>query len=415
MFSDFISGFLNLFFIKIANIPIIVFFFFFFGIFYTLRYKALYLKDSFRFFKYLKDLNDKEISGFGLLISCVGTVIGIGNILGGAIAVQKCGAGVLFWVWIVCLVCVSLKFRESYFSISYAQKHNISGCNIAFFYIKDRFKNSKYVAFLYIFCFSAGYFINGLVQATQSIHSVKFSSNLFTMFFSFGLVSLIYFILNKGINLIIGLMKFSVPIAFISYCGVAIVSILTSQKNLIEILHSVVTEAFSSKSMSVGVVIGYVIQRLCFAVDLGTGLSGTILSSSKKDPYKQAVVEIFEVLFVCVVFTLTGLLVLSSSADLTMYTGINIVKMAIPNEILRFVAGASIFIFGFTTIFSCGYLSKSGLKSIQFQREKLFNLFYTIMLGVSYFLSLSSVLNLLDLMLIIASIINILFLFMNKN
>ena len=414
MFNDLISSLLDVFFIKIFNIPLIVYFFFFFGIFYTLVYRAKYLKDSFKFFKYLKDLNDENISGFGLLVSCVGTVVGIGNILGGAISVQKCGAGVLFWVWVVCLVCVSLKFRESYFSVLYAQKHKLKGCNVAFFYIKDRFKHSKYIAFFYIFCFSFAYFVNGLVQATQSIHAFEISNQDVSMAVSFGFVVLVYLILNQGLSLIVKIMKFFVPFAFVMYCGVAIISISNSSKTIEFIFSQIISEAFNPKSVSVGLVIGYVIQRLCFAVDLGTGLSGTILSSSNKDPYKQAVVEIFEVVFVCVVFTLTGLLVLSSESDLSMYSGINIVKMSISNQWLRYMAGISIFIFGFTTIFSCGYLSQSGLKSINFNKMKLFNFFYALMLGASYFIGLSGVLNLLDLMLILTSVINIVFLFLYR-
>lgn len=54
------------------------------------------------------------ISPWRILMTCVGGAVGIGNIAGICLAVQMGGPGALFWVWVVAILGVVLKYSEVY-------------------------------------------------------------------------------------------------------------------------------------------------------------------------------------------------------------------------------------------------------------------------------------------------------------
>lgn len=62
-----------------------------------------------------KQHQDKEgISPWRILMTCVGGAVGIGNIAGICSAVQIGGPGALFWIWVVAILGVVLKYNEVY-------------------------------------------------------------------------------------------------------------------------------------------------------------------------------------------------------------------------------------------------------------------------------------------------------------
>lgn len=412
MIANFI---LTILFTQVFHIPLVVWFFCVFGVIFSIQHKFYHIKKITSVVKYLQNNNThRKTSAFGVLMSLVGGVLGMGNIIGGCMSVKIAGPGVLFWIPIVCIVCSAIKFQEAFFSIQYKKKNpSIPSGNVAFFYIKqNRGKIGFIVSLIYIFFFIFAYGIDGIIQANQVISLFHFNHNYIVNI----LISIIsFYLLFDGIDRLSLFMSKIVPFMFLSYTGTCILSIILSG-NLSQSIGIIIHDAFSPKSASIGFLIGYAIQRICFASDVGTGLTGTIITQGKiQDPKLHSVLGVFEIMFVGINVFITGLTIVCSNINISSLTGINIIIEAIKNvgNVGVYLVSFDIMLFGLTTICICGYLSQKGILSLSQKNylQKGFLVIYSLGILISSKLSFDSILTTLDVFLIICGIINILTIF----
>ena len=66
--------------------------------------------------------SDSGISVFSSLCTAMATRVGLGNIVGVAIAIYKGGPGTIFWMWVLCLVNAAMSFVECTLSQLYKEK-----------------------------------------------------------------------------------------------------------------------------------------------------------------------------------------------------------------------------------------------------------------------------------------------------
>jgi alanine or glycine:cation symporter, AGCS family len=417
---------LKIIFHEFFGIPLIVIFFTFFSFYFIIISKFYHFRKINNVVSYLKSgFNEKKTksSSIGVLMSCIGTVLGIGNIIGGCMSVKIAGPGVLLWVLVCCIMVSVLKFYENAVSLSFkAKQTKVINGNISYRMIGKSFGFlGGSLAVLYIAAFCIGYFVNGLVQVNQifSIFSIDKSMEIG---FSMAVAIFIFYILSKGFGVMSRFMEICVPYMFISYIFICLYSIYFSQYGFIETTKIILIDSMNPAACGIGFLIGYAIRRLCFAADVGTGLSATMASDVTIDPKKQGVISVFEIVFVGITVFITGFTVVSSGLDLSSLSGILIMKLALNDaKFIHVIFSTIIILFGLTTACSCGFLAKRGVESFLSSKRKITNyillfliIVYSISSSFASSISFSAILNTLDVCLIFAAVVNILAIFRNR-
>jgi len=217
-------------------------------------------------------------------------------------------------------------------------------------------------------------------------------------------------------------MEICVPYMFISYIFICLYSIYFSQYGFTETTKIILIDSMNPAACGIGFLIGYAIRRLCFAADVGTGLSATMASDVTIDPKKQGVISVFEIVFVGITVFITGFTVVSSGLDLSSLSGILIMKLALSDaKFIHVIFSTIIILFGLTTACSCGFLAKRGVESFLPSKRKITNfilffliIVYSISSSFASNISFSAILNTLDVCLIFAAVVNILAIFRNR-
>ncbi len=93
------------------------------GLFYTFKLHF----PQFRLKKILhsltkEDKNSESISPFKTLTLALAARIGVGSLAGIAIGLYNGGIGILFWIWLSCLITLPNSFVESTLAVMYHEK-----------------------------------------------------------------------------------------------------------------------------------------------------------------------------------------------------------------------------------------------------------------------------------------------------
>ncbi len=259
--------------------------------------------------------------------------IGSGNIAGIASAIAVGGPGAIFWMWVIALVSMAIKFVEVTLAVKYREK-NSDGTYIGgpMYYIKKIMgKFGKILAFVY----SIGLLIlvisdSGFVQINTLATSVNDTFGIPLVVIAITLIVLSIIIINKGFKTTTNVLQKIVPIMSGIYIVTAIIIIVINIENLASSLVLIVKYAFSPAPI-VGGFAGATISsaiskgaaRGIFANEAGMGTTTTVYATSKeKNPVKQGMWGIVEVTIVSfIICTLTALVVMVSGAWTTGDTG----------------------------------------------------------------------------------------------
>lgn len=362
------------------GVPFIVLLITFIGVFLTIRFKFLHLIGIFITKSKHKSINKKdEVSGFSAFMAAAGSTLGMGNIVGGAVAVTIGGAGTMFWIVIFSFILSSVKFAETMLGHKYRKEDKdgiISGG--AFFYIRRGIsamgyeKFSKYLGYLYAILFSLAYTFAGSFQVNQisslvSSEIIKFENwnHSYNLYISIPLALFTLFILFGGIKRIGDFSVKAVP--FMVFCHLFCSSfiIIKYLHNFDDILIEIIESAFALKSAGGGIffVIAYSLQRILFASDAGTGAASVANSNSSKKPVEQGFIVAFEPILVAIMMLMSGFVVLLThshhfAAEYGL-DGIAVVNKAFSmnngHDSILVLFWINITLFGITSIISDGY------------------------------------------------------------
>ena len=252
--------------------------------------------------------------------------IGSGNIAGIASAIAVGGPGAIFWMWIIALISMAIKFTEVTLAVKYREK-NEDGSFIGgpMFYIKKIFeKFGKILAIIY----SLGLLLlvvsdSGFVQINTLATSINSTFNVPLLIIALILIPLSIFIINKGFKRTSDVLRKMVPIMTITFVITAIIIIIVNIKRIPESLLLIIKYAFSPAPVIGGFAGATVMSAISkgaargiFANEAGMGTTTTVYAASKeKNPVRMGMWGIAEVAIVSFIMcTLTGLVVITSGA-----------------------------------------------------------------------------------------------------
>lgn len=362
----------------------------------------------------LREKSQKEhISPFGALMVSTASRVGIGNIVGVAVAISGGGAGALFWMWITAILGGASAFVESTLAQVYKRsdgEHSYKGGPA--YYIESALGSKSFgvlFAISLILCFSFGF--NGLQSYTLTsafdIYADGFENTSFKLFIGIIIALLSGYFFFKGAKTTAFISSVLVPAMALGYLFVALFVIFSNIEKLPMIFSHVFEEAFNFEAIFSGfagsaIVIG--IKRGLYSNEAGMGSAPNAAASAHTShPAKQGMVQTLSVfidtLMIC---SCSAFMVLCADiAKNTELKGLGLIQGVMQEHLgsfgLLFISVA-IVLFAFTSIIGNHFYAEANFKFISTSKRGLFvfRLLAMLMVFVGAQLSLSLAWDLAD-------------------
>lgn len=362
----------------------------------------------------LREKSQKEhISPFGALMVSTASRVGIGNIVGVAVAISGGGVGALFWMWITAILGGASAFVESTLAQVYKRsdgEHSYKGGPA--YYIESALGSKSFgvlFAISLILCFSFGF--NGLQSYTLTsafdIYADGFENTSFKLFIGIIIALLSGYFFFKGAKTTAFISSVLVPAMALGYLLVALFVIFSNIEKLPMIFSHVFEEAFNFEAIFSGfagsaIVIG--IKRGLYSNEAGMGSAPNAAASAHTShPAKQGMVQTLSVFIdTLVICSCSAFMVLCADiAKNTELKGLGLIQGVMQEHLgsfgLLFVSVA-IVLFAFTSIIGNHFYAEANFKFISTSKRGLFvfRLLAMLMVFVGAQLSLSLAWDLAD-------------------
>ena len=290
-----------------------------------------------------------------LSVSLAGA-LGVGNIVGVAVAMSIGGAGAVLWMCASAFITMVLKYCEILLAVKYRKRSGGEFFGGPMYYIKNGLKKHwHWLAYLFsafgvltVFGTGNATQVNTITTAVDSalinFHLIS-DQSVSTLNLIIGIVItiLVGLILLGGIKRIGSVTEKLVPFMALFYILLALGVVLINFRNIPHVFYSIVYGAFRPRAVTGGVVGSFFlsmkkgVSRGIFSNEagLGTGSIAHACADTRK-PVKQGLFGIFEVFAdTIVICTLTALVILCSGTTVTYGQA----------------AGAELTISGFTSVY----------------------------------------------------------------
>lgn len=387
----------------------LIFLFILFGLYFSFKLK-------FKNFKIISMLKNMSKNYKDVFFISIGTKVGVGSIVGTAIAIYTGGIGSIFWIWIFALLTSSWIYVESLLGSKYKQKLKdgyVGGPN---FYIRYGLGYKKLsVIFLLILTISYSFFF--LMIQTNTLNNIiliNFKINkIVILVFAFIILSLVVF---SSIKEIIKYINKTVPFMCVFLILISLFVLIKNYYMIIPIIKNILDSALNFKSVLSGLIPTIIIsiKRNIFQNELLIGTTSISSAVNDGDSHEIAEVQVLANLFISfVICTLIAFLIIICDLKINPISSnynelISKVFIYHFNGLGSLILITLVSLFSFTTIISGFYF---GLTNLMFLTEN--NLFITLFrLCVLIFTFSGFILNsniiwwLIDFLMLILIIIN---------
>ncbi len=330
------------------------------GIWFGIKLRFFYIFHPAKLCKCLLEPSGKEgISPFRALTVALAGTLGVGNMAGVATAISAGGAGALFWMWISALCAMSIKYIEVYLAVETRERKLSQWRGGAMYYIGNIFsgRGGKVCAAFFAFLCVANSLLTGnIVQVNAACAAIELDG----VYLGVAIGILGMWLAMGGGKRISGATVAIIPVLSAVYMIICLAVIFNNIESIGQILHNIISEAFSFKSVSGGVG-GFVIMRAIrfgvtrgiFSNEAGCGTSPTAHAQAEaKSSHHQGCFGIFEVFADTIVLcTMTGFVILLcgetelDGIPLTLYA-----FRALAGEWAEKIIAISVLLFAFATV-----------------------------------------------------------------
>ena len=262
-----------------------------------------------------------NISALQAALTAIGSTLGSGNIMGVAVAISMGGIGALFWMVVIGLFAVGLKYAEVILGIKYREKNELGEyVGGAMYYLKHTKLPILGTLFALFLAFellpSIGLQSLSVVQSAETLGISKYVTGI-------AIFGIVFITIVGGIKRVGALMDKIVPFMSFAYFILAWIIILANYKNIPFVFGQMFAGAFSAPAAFGGMAGGTVamtirsgLARGTYSNEAGMGTSPTAYAAAITDfPARQALWGMVEVFISTFLMCLTsGLLVTTSGA-----------------------------------------------------------------------------------------------------
>ena len=369
--------------------------------------------------KYDKEGATGEVSHLQALSAAIASTVGLGNISGVAIAVYLGGPGVIFWIWMVAILGMAIKYYSCSLAVMFrgVDSNGVAQGGPMYYMTKGLGKIGTPLAVFYALMGMIGYL--AIFQANQFTQTfmvvVNPNETLIDLGSAFAWKAIVGLVLAAITATVIfgGVQKIAqvatrVVGPMVGFYLLAVAAVLFMNFDAIGPSFGLIfKEAFNLNTAVSGGLWGVIIlgaRRAMFSNEAGLGSAPMYHGQSKTDePVQEGLVAMLgPFIDTIVVCTLTALVILISGAHLEAETnGILMTLIAFKKtlfgwgDVLLMIAVTS---FALSTILTYSYY---GVKSLSYLTNariaKGFNYFYIITIVIAAVASVDLVVNLMDL------------------
>lgn len=316
-----------------------------------------------------------EVSHFQALSSALSATVGLGNIAGVAVAVNKGGPGAVFWMVVAGFLGMSAKFAECTLAVAYREKDDhgrILGGPMRYLELGLRERGfariGRPLAVLFaILCVGGSLGGGNMFQANQSYaqaaHVLPFLEAAWgKIAFGVGLSILVGLVIVGGMRRIGAVASFIVPFMCGTYVLAGICILVVNSSAVPGALLHIVESAFTPEA-GFGGALGVAligIQRAAFSNEAGIGSAAIAHSAATtKEPIREGLVALLEPFIdTIVICSMTGLVVVVTGAYLgDAPSGVTLTSNAFATvfEWFPIVLGVVVLLFAYSTMLSWSY------------------------------------------------------------
>lgn len=369
-----------------------------------------------------------EVSQFQALSTALSGTVGLGNIAGVAIAIGAGGPGAAFWMAVIGLFAMSLKFCEVSLSVKYRRINadgSVSGGPM--YYLSRGLKARGWPKMGAVLGWSYAVFaLPSLLQIAQ-VNQAYSQISLVTGFnhpWAFGLIFSIATaaVIVGGIGGIARVTSKLVPLMVFVYLGGAAFVLISHMADLPGAFSLIFTEAFNPRAAGVGSVAAVFVigmRRAVYSTEAGVG-SATIAHAAAKthEPISEGMVALMEPFIDTVIIcSITALVIIVTGAYDTGLKDIQMTSAAFNSVIAGFdiVLALAVLLFCFSTIVSWAYYTSKvwgfvfGESTISL---RIFQTLYCAALIPGAVLSVSQVFDVMDSIFFLMAVPNVIGLYL---
>ena len=327
------------------------------GSYFVIKLRAFY------FFHPVKTIKSIPKDGIGQMLLSLGGTVGVGNIVGVAVAISIGSSGAVFWMWVGAFVAMAIKYAEIVLGMLYR-----GGAQI---YIKKHIGSIAAWIFVCLLIIDS-LVMGGIIQSSavsEAIYCATGISPIVSGVFLSILAAIVFFLRLD----LFRLSSVVVPIMSVGYVLCALAVIIFQAERIPEVMRQILENAFKTDS-AVGGIFGCIltpalrqgIVKGLFSNEAGCGTAPMAHSTSaEKVPARQGLFGVFEVFVDTVVMcTLTAFaLLLTGEAPYGGVLGCMTAFSGIFGDAAKPIIAISVGLFAFSAIISFGYY---GVQSVGF-------------------------------------------------
>ena len=317
--------------------------------------------------RYRDDNAPGDVTQFQALSTALSGTVGIGNIAGVGAALAIGGPGATFWMIIIGLCAMSVKFAECTLGVKYREfddDGSVSGGPM--YYLKNGLaaQGKKRLGLVLALCYGA-FGIPTIIQwATVNQVYAQVNTVLPMDGWVFGVIIafLTGVVIIGGIREIVQVTSRLVPFMVTIYLGAALFILITNITEIPMAFYTIFHLAFSPDSVAGGIlgVIMIGMRRAVYSTEAGLGTSSMVHAAAKtNEPVSEGMVALMEPFIdTVIVCTITALvIVISGQYTDSSLQGITLTSAAFESSISFFpyILAFSVFLFGFSTLISWAY------------------------------------------------------------
>lgn len=311
-----------------------------------------------------------------LSVSLAGT-LGVGNIVGVAVALTLGGAGALFWMWVSALLSMILKYAEIVLAMRYRTESGGNACGGPMYYMKNGV-GGKLGAVLAVTFAALGlvssFAMGDIVQMNAASEAAAATFNVSKPIFGIVVAVICALVIFGGFRGISRVTAVAIPVVSILYLYLSVRAVLTDAARLPDVMQEIMQGAFSASAASGGILgtllsgaVRHGVAKGSFSHEAGCGTAPMAhAESDTKIPAKQGLLGIFEVFFDTIVMcTLTGFVILlACDGELITDNGMLLVIYSFSKyygKSAAYLISASILLFAFATVICWAHYGKTCL------------------------------------------------------
>lgn len=211
--------------------------------FFQFRYPIYIFKQTFgSIFK--KPKGEGDISPRQALTSALSSTIGAANIIGVPAAIMFGGPGAIFWMWVIAIIGMAIKFSESVLAVHYREKNDAGEFVGGPVYYISKGLRWKWLATWFAFALMIELIPSIMVQGNAVSSAVRETFNGNTLITGIVVAILVGIIVFGGLKRIAKVTEIVVPGMALVYVGAGLVIVLMNFSEIPNVLSLIFSYAF---------------------------------------------------------------------------------------------------------------------------------------------------------------------------